>query len=139
MSCVRRKFVQLSDVLFLFNVPVIGVAENKLSRGYGERKPQNAFSEVDHRLHHQQRQKEEPKQSPRAEMDLPSNFTKQTCTPSFEHEGFERRRLEFRKAATKRLGLRLELITIGFHKYYQARVWKIALIDAVRVYLGPTS
>jgi len=75
----------------------------------------------------QQQQQQHREQSSRGEIDLPSNFTRQTCTPSFEHEGFERRRLEFRKAATERLGLRLELTRIGVHTYYQVSTMYIII------------
>lgn len=51
-----------------------------------------------------------------------SSFTKQTCTSSILHEGFEVRRLGFRKAAEERLGLRLESTDVGNHSYYQVSV-----------------
>lgn len=48
-----------------------------------------------------------------------SSYALQTCKPSFVHEGYELRKLVFKKHVTERLGLQIEPVLIGVHAYYQ--------------------
>ena len=53
---------------------------------------------------------------------MQSSYALQTCKTSFLHEGYELRKLVFRKSVMERLGLQIEPSGIGSHRYYQVSV-----------------